>query len=71
MLYEDGVYAALAHTVHSQWIHAATSPYVLYALQPDLQARGLHAALLPHVQLIDYAGFVDVSVRYYPSQNWN
>lgn len=41
----------------------------LYALQPDLDARGIALSGI-EIHLIDYAGFVDLSIAYSMSQSW-
>lgn len=63
LLIEDGVIAALQHAKMDQ--------PVVYALEADLRARGLLDRVLPNIQLINYNGFVDLTVRHYPIQNWS
>jgi tRNA 2-thiouridine synthesizing protein B len=59
LLYEDGVYAAAAGAASEDLARQALAQHPVYALQADLQARGL-TALVEGVQVIDYDGFVEL-----------
>jgi len=59
LLYEDGVYAAAQGTASENLIKQALNQHPVYALQADLQARGL-ASLVDGIQVIDYEGFVEL-----------
>jgi tRNA 2-thiouridine synthesizing protein B len=59
LLYEDGVYAAAQGTTSENLIKQALNQHPVYALQADLQARGL-ASLVDGIQVIDYEGFVEL-----------
>ncbi len=59
LLYEDGVYAAAQGTASENLIKQALSQHPVYALQADLEARGL-ASLVDGIQVIDYEGFVEL-----------
>jgi len=59
LLYEDGVYAATADTSIEQTVRSALNEHPIYAIQSDLQARGL-TRLIDKIQIIDYATFVDL-----------
>ncbi|MBE9470837.1 MAG: sulfurtransferase complex subunit TusB [Chloroflexi bacterium] len=59
LLYEDGVYAAAQGTASENLIQQALNQHPVYALQADLQARGL-ASLVDGIQVIDYEGFVEL-----------
>ncbi len=59
LLYEDGVYAAAAGTRVEALTRQALTQHPVYALVADVQARGL-ARLVAGVQVIDYAGFVEL-----------
>ena len=68
LLLEDGVYAALAPGAHAAKL-AGHAP--VYALGPDLAARGLaDKALVEGVQVVDYDGFVDLCTQYSAVQSW-
>jgi tRNA 2-thiouridine synthesizing protein B len=57
LLYEDGVYAAVPGASSAPLMHAALANHSIYALDADLEARGI-AAVLDRVQVINYDGFV-------------
>ena len=59
LLYEDGVYAAAGGTASEDVIQQALERHSVYALQADLEARGL-TSLVDGVQVIDYDGFVEL-----------
>ena len=59
LLYEDGVYAAVAGAVSEDTIRHALEKHPVYALQADLEARGL-TSLVDGIQVIDYDGFVEL-----------
>lgn len=60
LLIEDGVYAALDGTKHSASVKQAMESKTVYALQADLEARGVQNKVIDGIKLIDYAGFVDL-----------
>ena len=70
LLIEDGVYAATTGSAVQDRISAACAHLKIYALQPDMDARGVTAKVLDGVTLIDYAGFVDLAVEHHTSQSW-
>jgi len=59
LLYEDGVYADAQGTASENLIQQALNQHPVYALQADLQARGL-ASVVDGIQVIDYEGFVEL-----------
>jgi tRNA 2-thiouridine synthesizing protein B len=70
LLIEDGVYAATAGSATEAAMQAACATLKVYALQPDMDARGVTPRLLAGVTLVDYAGFVDLSVEHNTSHSW-
>jgi tRNA 2-thiouridine synthesizing protein B len=61
LLYEDGVYAALSGTSASNKVAGALGSKKIYVLEPDFKARGLKTErLIEGVEMVDYAGFVDL-----------
>ena len=71
LLIEDGVYAALSGSEFSYLIQDALDDKKIYALAEDLAARGLQTAeLIDGIDVIDYAGFVDLVVRCEKVQTW-
>jgi tRNA 2-thiouridine synthesizing protein B len=63
LLIEDGVYGVLAAAPSpTAALTAAAARGAVYALGPDLLARGLGGSpLLAGTQVVDYAGFVDLT----------
>lgn len=70
LFYEDGVYAAMEGTAIAGKVKAAAG-VKLYALGPDVAARGIpEDRLIAGVELVDYAGFVDLSVQHSKVVAW-
>jgi len=42
----------------------------LYALAPDVDARGMSGTLIEGITLVDYGGFVDLVVGHGACQSW-
>lgn len=60
LLIEGAVYAALATTQPST-LSERVNGVAIYALMPDMQARGIDVArCYEHIQYVDYAGFIDL-----------
>ena len=59
LLYEDGVYAAAEGAASEDLIKQALDQHPVYALQADLEARGL-VSLIDGIQVVDYEGFVEL-----------
>ncbi len=70
LLIEDGVYAATKGSPTEARLREAQSHIKIYALLPDLEARGMADRLIEGVTPVDYAGFVDLVVEYPTSQSW-
>lgn len=61
LLIEDGVYGALKGTAAAERVSAAIGDKTVYALGPDLKARGFgEDRVIEGIRIIDYAGFVDL-----------
>lgn len=70
LLVEDGVYAATkGNTLAAQVAQAAKNMRV-YALWPDLEARGMQDSVIDGVKLVDYGGFVDLVAEHSSVQSW-
>lgn len=69
LLIEDGVYAA-CETPDSLITEQAISQYKVYALAPDLKARGLLDRVKPGITLVDYDGFVALTEQFRTVQSW-
>ncbi len=65
LLIEDGVYAALLGPDLE-----ALLQHKVYALAPDIKARGLLEKLSPQITLVDYSGFVALVEQYDTVQSW-
>jgi tRNA 2-thiouridine synthesizing protein B len=70
LLIEDGVYAATTASAAGAGIAAATRRLKVYALQPDLEARGMAGSVVEGVTTVDYGGFVDLVAEHRNSQSW-
>jgi tRNA 2-thiouridine synthesizing protein B len=59
LLYEDGVYAAVKGASSDDLVSQALGSHPVYALQADLDARGL-TKLADGIEVIDFDGFVEL-----------
>ena len=71
LLFEDGVYAALAGTTHAPKIEKVIGTHEVYVLGPDLKARGIEETrIIGGVKIVDYGGFVDLAVEKGTVNSW-
>ena len=71
LLFEDGIYAALAGTSVESQVTAALGKLKLYVLGPDLKARGFSdERVIPGISVVDYTGFVDLTTECDTVQAW-
>ena len=70
LLIEDGVYAAAKDTAVSPKMQEALKTVTIYALKPDVEARGMQNRVMDGVRLVDYEGFVDLVVEHHAVQSW-
>ena len=71
LLIEDGVYAASRKSTTAARVGEAMQNLPVYALQPDLQARGIAPdTVIDGIQLVDYDGFVKLTTEYEKTQSW-
>ena len=64
LLYEDGVYGAMKNTSIADSVVSAKG-VKLYAMGPDMKARGLSAdELIDGVEVVDYAAFVNLATEH-------
>ncbi|HEY7885435.1 MAG TPA: sulfurtransferase complex subunit TusB [Cellvibrionaceae bacterium] len=71
LLIEDGVYAAASYLPTSALLtEKISSGTRIYALLSDIQARGLEQQLADNIEIIDYSGFVQLSVTHKTVQSW-
>jgi tRNA 2-thiouridine synthesizing protein B len=70
LLIEDGVYAAARGGAAAASIEAAQGKFKFYALQADIEARGLADRIMDGVTSVDYGGFVDLVAENKTCQSW-
>ena len=70
LLIEDAVYAATKGNHAAGALTDAMSSLKVYALAPDLEARGVADRLIDGVATVDYGGFVDLVVEQPNCQSW-
>ena len=70
LLIEDAVYAATKGNSAEADIRRAMQELPVYALGPDLEARGVRASIVDGVQVVDYGGFVDLVTAHRNCQSW-
>jgi tRNA 2-thiouridine synthesizing protein B len=71
LLIEDAVYGAMKGTSFEGKVKEAAAGFRLYALGPDLKARGLdEAKVIDGIKVVDYGGFVDLAVENDKVQAW-
>ncbi len=70
LLIEDGVYAALKGSKFADVMNNAIGKHEVYALGPDLDARGLSGKVIDGIKVVDYGGFVDLAAEQPRVQTW-
>ncbi len=70
LLIEDGVYGAVKGTAAAKHLEAAMKNVSVYALQADVDTRGMQGRLIDNVKLVDYGGFVDLVTQHQGTQSW-
>lgn len=71
LMMEDGVYGAIKGTRIESSVSQAAQNVKLYVLGPDLAARGISEdKLIAGVNVVDYGGFVDLTVENSTVQSW-
>ena len=70
LLIEDGVYAATRDTAVAKQVQDAMKRVSIYALKPDVEARGMQNRVMDGVRLVDYEGFVDLVTEHDAVQSW-
>ncbi|MCQ4261387.1 sulfurtransferase complex subunit TusB [Stutzerimonas stutzeri] len=69
LLTGDATYALTAGTKPATELEQLPEQVALFALEEDVQARALDA-LPARVQLLNYAGFVELTCRYQRVNSW-
>ncbi len=72
LLIEDAVYTSVNHSAYAS-LHEKIKQLALpcYLLKEDLLMRGLNSELAEGFSIIDYAGFVQLSIDYEKVQSWS
>ncbi len=70
LLLEDGIYGALKGTSVTDLVKSVLNTTPVYALWPDLEARGMQERVIEGIKLIDYDGFVDLTAQHGAVQAW-
>lgn len=71
LMIEDGVVGARKGSSAAPMVQAALQTAKVYALTPDLAARGIKAQdVIDGIQLVDYSGFVDLVTQHGRSVAW-
>jgi tRNA 2-thiouridine synthesizing protein B len=71
LMIEDGVLGARRGTAASAIVKAAIESGAVYALAPDLSARGVAPEdVVEGVTLVDYGGFVDLVAQHARTVAW-
>lgn len=70
LLIEDGIYAATTGSGTQARVQEVCASLKVYALKPDLDARGMTEKAIAGVTLVDYGGFVDLVAQHGTSHSW-
>jgi len=70
LLIEDAVYAVVKGGAAEAELKLAMGRVDVYALGPDLEARGVKDRVIDGVKLVDYGGFVDLAAEHRINQSW-
>ncbi len=71
LLIEDGVYGALVDSETNEMIQSCLRDRSVYVLGEDIQARGIQREqLVMGIEVVDYAGFVKLTVEHDKVQSW-
>ena len=70
LLIEDGVYGALKGNSTTKMVEQALKNFPIYALYPDVEARGMQDRVIDGIKLVDYSGFVDLVAEHPTVQAW-
>ncbi|CAI1180888.1 tRNA 2-thiouridine synthesizing protein B [Serratia proteamaculans] len=68
LLLQDGVLAGLAGSAHLELL--LNAPISLYALQDDLEARGLVGHFSHNITVIGYNHFVELTEKHRSQMSW-
>lgn len=71
LLIEDAIYAVKKNAAASAKLQSALEKHKIYALEPDLKARGIDPEqAIDGISMVDYDGFVTLTTEYENLQSW-
>ena len=71
LLIEDAVIGAVVGSQSATLLTSALTTKAVYVLGEDLTARGIEPSrLVQGLQVVDYSGFVDLTVQHDKNQSW-
>lgn len=70
LLIEDGVYGATKGNVLAEKLKAILPEVRVFSLAPDMEARGVLENAIEGVDMVDYAGFVELVAANKNVQSW-
>lgn len=70
LLTEDAVLAVSKGNSNESKIKAAMGRVKVYALWPDVEARGMQDRVIEGIKMVDYGGFVDLVAEHSNCQSW-
>lgn len=71
LLIEDGVFGALQSAPDAKALQSLIERNIaVYALSADVNARALAKKIEPHIQLITYEEFVQLTINHKCTQSW-
>jgi tRNA 2-thiouridine synthesizing protein B len=71
LMIEDGVLGARKGSAAEPTVQAAMKSASVYALVPDLEARGIKAGdVIEGIQLVGYGGFADLVAQHRSTVSW-
>lgn len=71
VLFEDGVYGAMKGSAVATLIEGKAGAVKIYALGPDLAARGIgQDRMIGGIEIVDYPGFVGLVAAHKGTQSW-
>jgi len=70
LMIEDGVYGVLKGSRVEEMVKGAMGSLKIYALGPDVEARGIADKVMDGITLVDYNGFVALTTEHDKVQSW-
>lgn len=71
LLIEDAVYAAFEGTIFADKIKTAIGKCKVYALGPDIKARGMEMSkIIGGIETVDYGRFVELAATHDNVHSW-